>query len=82
MWRAFKRSVRGWRTVLVGSAAAVLGILDALHAVDITPLLPEGRAGAVMAILGLAMIVLRLITTGPLGNALDPASEPQRERNN
>jgi hypothetical protein len=63
----WKRRLEGWRTVAFGAAVALLGLLDALSALDITPLLPEGKAGAAMAVIGLVTIVLRFVTTGPVG---------------
>jgi hypothetical protein len=65
----WKRRLKGWRTLLFGAAVALLGLLDALSALDITPLLPEGKAGAAMAAIGVVTIVLRLVTTGPIGVA-------------
>jgi hypothetical protein len=42
-------------------------MLDAVQAVDITPLLPPQHAAAVMAFIGLVTIVLRLATSGRIG---------------
>jgi hypothetical protein len=62
-----RRRLKGWRTVVFGLLVTALGALEMLNAVDITPLLPEGKAGSVMALVGLVTIVLRVITTTPLG---------------
>lgn len=67
MLSRLKRRLKGWRTLAFGLAVSALGVLDALAALDLTPLLPEGRAGTVMALIGLATIGLRLVTTGPVG---------------
>jgi hypothetical protein len=72
-----RRRLKGWRTVAFGLLIALVGLLDALSAEDITPRLPEGRAGSIMAIIGVVTIVLRLVTTGPLGGSA-PA-EPDYE---
>jgi hypothetical protein len=74
-----KRRLRGWRTVAFGAAVALLGLLDALSALDITPLLPEGKAGSAMAVIGLVTIALRFVTTGPVGTA-DRRPEPDWEQ--
>ena len=63
--------LKGWRTLIFGGAVtmagAALDILDALQLVDITPLLPPDHALKIIAVLGIATIVLRLVTTGRVG---------------
>lgn len=77
----FRRRLKGWRTVLFGLLVAVLGLLDALAMVDLTPLLsswlPEGRVGAVLSAIGILTVLLRFVTTGPWGS--QPAAEPDWE---
>jgi hypothetical protein len=64
--------LKGWRTVMFGAAVtlagAALDILNALQLVDITPLLPPEHALKVIAAIGIATVVLRLVTTGRVGH--------------
>ena len=50
------------RTMLVAYAAELLGAIDELKLVDLSALLGSERAGRVMVVMGLVMIVLRLVT--------------------
>lgn len=63
--------LKGWKTVAFGAAVAGTGIaadiLDALQAVDLAPLLPPAHAVKVIAVIGIVTIVLRLATTGRVG---------------
>jgi hypothetical protein len=66
-----RQKLKGWRTVIFGGAITVAGaaldILNALQLVDITPLLPPEHALKIIAIIGIATVVLRMITTGRIG---------------
>ena len=63
--------LKGWRTLIFGGlvsfAGAMLDILDALRVVDISPLLPPEHALKIIAAIGVLTVVLRLITTGRVG---------------
>jgi hypothetical protein len=67
----FRQKLKGWKTVIFGmivtGAGAVLDILESLRAVDITPLLPPTHALRIIAAIGLVTILLRLFTTGAVG---------------
>lgn len=69
MWLAEK--LKGWRTLIFGVAvtfaSAALDILEALQLVDITPLLPPDHALKIIAAIGVVTILLRLVTTGRVG---------------
>jgi len=58
------RATKGWRTLIVSVALAVTGVLQAA---DWTTLVPADKVGPVMAGIGVAMAVLRLVTSGPVG---------------
>lgn len=78
-WRA---RLRGWRTVLVMAPVVLLGLLDQVQAIDLRPVLtalgvPEERVGGIVAGLGLLALLLRTITTGPLGAARGESEEPR-----
>jgi hypothetical protein len=61
-----RRRLRGWRTVAFGLAVAVLGLLEAMQAVDLGPLLKD-YAGQFTAVVGLITVFLRVITTTAVG---------------
>jgi hypothetical protein len=50
------------KTIVVGSAAELLGLLDEAKLLDWSALIGSEKAGRVMVVMGAAMIVLRLIT--------------------
>jgi len=50
------------RTILVGYAAELLGLLDEAKLLDWSALIGSERAGRVMVVMGVVMIVLRLVT--------------------
>jgi lysozyme family protein len=63
--------LKGWKTVAFGSAVAGIGvaadILDALQTIDLGALLPPAHAVKIIAIIGILTILLRLATTGRVG---------------
>lgn len=67
----FRQKLKGWKTVIFGTvvsaAGTVLGMLDALRAIDISPLLPPAHALRIIAAIGVITILLRLFTTGAVG---------------
>lgn len=71
MFGSLRESLKGWKTVAFGAVVAGAGlaadILDALQAVDLAPLLPPAYAVKIIAIIGVATIVLRFATTGRVG---------------
>jgi hypothetical protein len=50
------------RTILVAYAAELLGMLDEAKLLDWSALVGSERAGRVMVVMGVVMIVLRLVT--------------------
>jgi hypothetical protein len=56
--------MKGYRTLVLNLAAAVLGVLIAT---DWTSLADPRSAGAVVTVLGVANTVLRFFTDGPVG---------------
>ena len=65
------RTLKGWKTLAFGSAVAASGmiadLLDALQAIDISPLLPPSYAVKIIAAIGVITIMLRFATTGRVG---------------
>lgn len=66
-----REKVKGWKTIvvaaLVGVPMAVLEILEQLQLVDPVTVLPEPWGQRVALMLSIAMILLRLVTTGSVG---------------
>jgi hypothetical protein len=58
LWAATGNS----KTILVGYAAELLGMLDEAKLLDWSALVGSERAGRVMVVMGAVMIVLRLVT--------------------
>lgn len=54
----------GWRTVIVGAALAVAGFLQTF---DWATIIPAAWAGPVIGIIGVVMVVLRGLTSTPVG---------------
>jgi hypothetical protein len=65
--------LKGWRTVIVGvlvsAPLAVLEILEQLQFVDSSFIFPEPWGQRVALGLALLMILLRLVTSGPVGRS-------------
>jgi lysozyme family protein len=66
-----RRKMKGWKTIVFGTALTGAGVaadlLDAAQAVDLAPLLPPAHAVRIIAAIGLLTIVLRLVTSGRIG---------------
>jgi hypothetical protein len=73
MWSKLRANIKGWRTLIAAGVTVLLGLADALGAIDVRPLIrvfvhgDEAQVGAVMTALALTFALLRLITTGPVG---------------
>ncbi len=67
-----REHAKGWKTVilgaLVGAPLAVLQILEAFSVVDHATILPPPWGQRLALGVSVAMILLRLITTGPVGS--------------
>jgi hypothetical protein len=57
--------LKGWRTVIFGVLLTVLG---GLEMADVVQIVGEQWAGFVFALIGAAVIGLRVITTGHVGD--------------
>lgn len=71
---------KGWKTVIVGALVglplALLEIVEQFNLVDPASILPEPWGQRVALVLSIAMILLRLITTGPVGAKGDEKPDP------
>lgn len=79
MWASIKLRLKGWKTIvanaIAGLPAALYGLYLEFQSVDFTPVIPTKYAAAVVVGMSILGIVLRLITTGPVGakGSADPA---------
>jgi hypothetical protein len=60
----FWNLAKGWRTVLLSLALAIVGVLQSA---DWATIVGPGEVGPVMAAIGVAVAILRAITDTPLG---------------
>lgn len=80
-FRWLREKAKGWKTVIVGAMVglplALLEIVEQFHLVDPASMLPEPWGQRVALLLAVAMILLRFITTGPVGakGEDEPASD-------
>jgi hypothetical protein len=58
----------GYRTILAAVAVVLLGALQAAGTVDWIGLVGSAKAGGIVSAIGVAMGVLRWITTTPIGD--------------
>jgi hypothetical protein len=70
-YRWLSEKAKGWKTVIVGAVVGaplvLLQILEAFSLVDPATILPEPWGQRLALAVSVAMILLRLITTGPVG---------------
>jgi hypothetical protein len=58
-------TLKGYRTLIISAAIAVVGALQGLDWISLLPANPRA-AGWAVTVLGIAMMVLRAITTTPV----------------
>lgn len=72
MFETIRVKLEGWKTILFHSAAglpaALYGLYLEFQSVDFTPVIPEKYLALVIFGMSVAGILLRLITTGPVGS--------------
>jgi hypothetical protein len=54
--------MKGWKTLAFGVATALLGVLQSAEITNIVAQYP----GAVTTVIGIAVVVLRFVTTSPI----------------
>jgi hypothetical protein len=73
MWQKLRGGLKGWRTIVAAILTGLLGLADAVGALDLRPLVrvfvhgDEAQVGAVMTVLAVLFALLRLVTTTPVG---------------
>ncbi len=79
-WAWLREKAKGWKTVIVGAVAGVplllLQILEQFNLVDPATVLPPPWGQRIALALSIAMILLRWITTGPVGSKGDEKPDP------
>jgi hypothetical protein len=75
-----RKRLEGWKTIVANTAlglpSAIYGLYLEFQTVDFTPVIPVKYVavfGVCWAILG---VILRVITTGPVGSKGEPAPAP------
>ncbi len=75
-----REKAKGWKTVILGAIVSaplvLLQILEAFSLVDPATILPEPWGQRLALAVSVAMILLRLITTGPVGSKGDEKPDP------
>ena len=70
-----REKARGWKTIIVGALAAaplaLLELAEQLQLIDPASVLPEPWGQRVALAIALVMILLRLVTSGPIGKKGD-----------
>lgn len=59
--------MKGFKTLIAGGLVALLGVLETLDVTNILGLIPDQYDPLVVSGVGFLMIVLRLVTKGPVG---------------
>lgn len=59
--------MKGFKTLIAGLAVTVLGFLETFDVTNILDLIPDRYDPLVVSGVGFLMIVLRLVTKGPVG---------------
>jgi len=60
--------MKGKRTIIFGIAVAILGALQAVQLTDWMELVGDQAAGAITSGIGVGILVLRYLTTTPVGS--------------
>lgn len=80
MFAAIRQRLKGWKTVvinsIVGLPASLLFIYEQFQGVDVTPLIPTQYAAAAVAGMAILGVILRIVTTGPIGSKGDTPATP------
>jgi len=59
--------MKGFKTIIIGAAVALLGVLETVDVTNILGLIPDQYDPLVVSAVGTLMIILRLITNTPAG---------------
>jgi hypothetical protein len=80
MFAKIREKLKGWKTVvvnaIVGLPASLLFLYEQFQGVDVTPLIPAQYAAAAIAGMAVLGVILRIVTTGPVGSKGDKVPAP------
>lgn len=72
MFAALREKLKGWKTIILNSVSAAAAIalvyLQMFQGVDVGLLIPGSWGPRMVALLAVLNIILRLVTTGPVGS--------------
>ena len=76
MLARLRAALRGWKTIVVAVAFALVGLADVVQAIDLRAVLellgvPQEQIGGVVTVISTVFLVLRAVTTGPVGKRKD-----------
>lgn len=81
MLAKLRLKLRGWKTIVANTAmglpAALYGLYLEFATVDFTPVIPAKYVAAFMVGWAILGVVLRVITTGPIGSKSNVEPAPQ-----
>lgn len=81
MFASLRQHLLGWKTLLanavVGLPAAVYGLYLEFSTVDFTPVIPQKYVAAFLVANAVLGVILRVITTGPVGSKSEMVPAPQ-----
>lgn len=81
MFSRITEKLKGWKTIIVnaitGLPAAIYVLYLQFETVDFTPVIPQKYAAYFVVGMSVLGILLRLITTGPVGSKGEVAATPQ-----
>ena len=81
MFSRITEKLKGWKTIIVntitGLPAALYILYLQLETVDFTPVIPQKYAASFVVGMSVLGILLRLITTGPVGSKGEVAATTQ-----
>ncbi len=61
--------LKGYKTIIIGALATVLGFLETFDVTNILDLVPDQYDPLVVSGLGFVMVLLRFVTKTPVGKA-------------
>jgi hypothetical protein len=80
MFAKIRLKLKGWKTVAVnamlGLPASLLFVYEQFQGVDVTPLIPAQYAAGAVAAMAILGVLLRILTTGPIGHKGDAEPAP------
>lgn len=81
MFAKLREKLKGWKTVVInsvmGAPAGLYFLYQEFATVDLTPVIPAKYVAAFMVGWAILGVILRIVTTGPVGAKGDEAPAPE-----